>query len=342
MGYGMSYSVQIEPSAHEFIVDKDETLLDAALRQGIGLPYGCRNGVCGSCLCQLSSGEVDYPNGTPAALKDQPSTACLTCQATPRSDLVIVAEELEKAEELEIRTFPCRVESSESLAHDVIRLRLKLPDSQRLQFLAGQYLDILLPDGRRRAFSIANAPHDDDFIELHIRHVTGGEFTDFVFNEMQEKSILRIQAPLGSFTLREHSDRPLVFVAGGTGFAPVKGIIEHAFHIGDRRPMHLYWGVRSQRDLYLDNLPRVWEKEHANFHYVPVLSEPVSDWAGRTGWVHEAVLADNPDMSGFDVYMAGPPPMVRAGRDAFAAAGLGHDRMFYDSFEYGAKKETTK
>ncbi|MBU0500705.1 MAG: CDP-6-deoxy-delta-3,4-glucoseen reductase [Gammaproteobacteria bacterium] len=338
----MTFSVQIEPSGHSFNVERGETLLEAALRQGVGLPYGCRNGLCGSCLCRLSEGEVDYPKGKPDALKDQGDNACLSCQAIPVTDLLILAGEVEKADEIEIRTLPCRVESVENLAHDVIRLKLKLPESQRLQFLAGQYLDILLPDGRRRAFSIANAPHDDACIELHVRHVSGGEFTDFVFHGMQEKAILRIQAPLGGFTLREHSDRPMVFVAGGTGFAPIKGIIEHAFHLGEIRPIHLYWGVRSRRDLYLHDLPLDWEQGHANFRYTPVLSEPDSDWAGRTGWVHEAVLEDSPDMSSFDLYMAGPPPMIRSARDRFAAAGLGHDHMFYDSFEYAAPKEEPK
>ena len=335
----MSFSVQIEPSGHTLSVEENETLLDAALRQGVGLPYGCRNGQCGSCICRLLEGEVSYPNGNTQALEEETVDACLTCQAVPVSDLVIFAGETEKAEEIEIRTLPCRVDEKKVLAHDVIQLKLKLPDNQRLQFLAGQYLDIILSDGRRRAFSIANAPHDDDFIELHIRHVPGGEFTQVVFDEMEEKSILRIQAPLGSFNLQEESERPMIFVAGGTGFAPIKGIIEHANHLGIFRPIHLYWGVRSKQDLYMDELPRQWEKEHDNFSYTPVLSEPDADWTGRTGWVHEAVLEDNPEMAGFDVYMAGPPPMVKAGRDAFADKGLSHDHMFYDSFEYGAKTD---
>ena len=335
----MSFRVQIEPSGHAFTVDREETLLHAALRHGVGLPYGCRSGVCGTCLCRIKEGEVYYPNGAPDPLANEAPGACLTCQAVPLGDLVISANELEKAEEMEVRILPCRVEQVEALSHDVIRLRLKQPDDQRLQFLAGQYLDILLSDGRRRAFSIANAPHDDAFIELHIRHIPGGQFTDFVFTDLHEKAILRIQAPLGSFTLREHSVRPMIFVAGGTGFAPIKGIIEHAFHTGVARPMHLYWGVRSKRDLYLDGLPRDWERGHANFRYTPVLSEPDGDWTGRAGWVHESVLEDHQDMGGYDVYMAGPPPMVKAGRDAFAAMGLGHEHMFYDSFEYAAPKE---
>jgi CDP-4-dehydro-6-deoxyglucose reductase len=216
----------------------------------------------------------------------------------------------------------------------VVRLKLKLPETQRLQFLAGQYLDFLLADGRKRAFSIANAPHDDEFIELHIRHVDGGRFTDWVFNKMQERAILRIQAPLGSFVLDESSPRPLIFMGGGTGFAPLKGQIEQAFESGVERPMFLYWGVRAERDLYLPDLPKRWEAEHDNFKFVPVLSEPDSDWDGRSGWVHEAVAADFDNLADYDLYMAGPPPMINAAREAFRAAGMPDAQMHYDSFEY--------
>jgi CDP-4-dehydro-6-deoxyglucose reductase len=321
-------------------VEEGEAVLAAALRQNVGLPYGCRNGQCGSCAARLKSGQVVYPGGPPEGLQGQPEDTCLTCQAIPVTDLELEVREAERAAEIEPRILPARVDRIEHLAHDVIRLYLKLPESQRLQFLAGQYLDFLLASGKRRAFSIANAPHDDALIELHIRHVDGGKFTDWAFTQMKERAILRINAPLGTFTLDEASDRPMLFVGGGTGFAPLKAQIEHAFYTRVARPMHLYWGVRSRRDLYLPTLPAIWAREHANFDFVPVLSEPDADWVGRRGWVHEAVLQDWPDLSGFDVYMAGPPPMIVAARDAFRAAGLADEHMFYDSFEYGAKKES--
>jgi len=332
----MSFKVRTEPGGHTFEVATGESLLAAALHQGIGLPYGCRNGQCGSCAAQLLQGEVAYPEGVPEALEGRSQETCLTCQAVPRSDLIIRVREVTTSAEVEVRTLPCRVVAKQQLNHDVIRLYLKLPDNQRLQFLAGQYLDFILRDERKRAFSIANAPHDDERIELHIRRVPGGEFTDYVFDDMQEKAILRIQAPLGTFTLREDSQRPLIFMGGGTGFAPIKGLIEHAFHIGIERPMHLYWGVRARRDLYLPDLPQHWAREHSNLTYAPVLSEPDADWTGRTGFVHEAVIADHPDMSGFDVYLSGPPIMVDAGRAAFGARGLAMDHMFSDAFEWAA------
>ena len=333
----MSFKVKISSSGHEFSVDEGETVLDAAIRQDIGLPYGCRNGFCGACMATLVEGEVEYPEGEPDKLLDAPEDACLPCQAVPKSDLVLEVEEVETPEEIKPRTMPVKVAKIDHLADDVVRLWLKLPEEQRLQFMAGQYLDFLLEDGRRRAFSIANAPHDDDFIELHIRHVDGGVFTDWAFTQMKEKTILRIEAPLGTFTLDEESDRPMLFIAGGTGFAPIKSQIEHAFHAGIERPMELYWGVRSQKDLYLPDLPRQWEKEHKNFRFVPVLSEPDAGWEGRTGWVHEAVVEDHgDDLTNYDIYMAGPPPMIAAARDAFREKGVKEEQMHYDSFEYAA------
>jgi CDP-4-dehydro-6-deoxyglucose reductase len=335
----MTFTIRIAPSGHEFNTQTGETILDAALRQHVALPYGCRDGRCGSCAGRLVSGRVAYPSGKTEALAGQPEGTCLCCQAVPESDLELEVQEVEEARDLKVRTLPCRADRIERLNHDVLRMYLKLPENQRLQFLAGQYLEFLLANGHRRAFSIANAPHDDELIELHIRHVAGGEFTDFVFDKLKEKSILRIQAPLGSFYLREDSERPIILMGGGTGFAPLKGIIEHAFHVGVDRPMQLYWGVRARRDLYLPDLPRGWAQEHPDFEYTPVLSEPDGHWDGRTGWVHEAVIADHPDLSPFDLYMSGPPPMILAARDSFRAAGLPPDHMYYDSFEYGARKD---
>lgn len=331
----MPFTVTIRSSGHRFEVEDNETILDAAIRQNIGLPYGCRNGRCGACAADLHAGEVVY-HGAPPALDDVGEGKCLPCQGFAASDLEIGVREAQTTEDIAPRLLPVRVNAIEHLSDDVIRLYLKLPENQRLQFRAGQYLDFLLSDGRRRAFSIANAPHDDEYIELHIRHVDGGSFTDWVFHQMKERAILRIQAPLGSFVLDEASERPLIFMGGGTGFAPLKGQIEQLFRAGDTRPIHLYWGVRSARDLYLRELPERWAAQHPNFHYVPVLSEPDPDWQGRSGWVHEAVLADIANLADFDLYMAGPPPMVAAARDVFTAAGMPADQLHYDSFEYAA------
>jgi CDP-4-dehydro-6-deoxyglucose reductase len=326
------------PADHRFSSEPGETILDAALRHGILLPYGCRDGKCGSCAATLEQGEVGYPDGTPPALDDREARICLPCKAVPESDLLIRVRELVSATRIEVRTLPCRITRKEPLNHDVMRVWLKIPDNQRLQFLAGQYIDFILRDGRRRAFSIANAPHADTELELHVRLVPGGSFTADLFERLPEKSILRLQGPLGTFVLREDSDRPILMVGGGTGLAPLKGMIEHAIHTGFERPIHLYWGVRSRRDLYLPDLPRQWMEMLPAFDYTPVLSEPDPDWLGRSGYVHQAVLEDHPDLSGFDLYMSGPPVMVEAGRRAFEAHGLPREQMFSDAFEYAADR----
>ena len=339
----MTYQVTVQPSGHTFGVESSESVLDAALRQGIILPYGCRNGACGSCMGTVTAGLVEYPDGQPAALTttDAARQQALFCQARPASDLTIEVREVDAARDIDVRTLPCRVNKLEHLAHDVIRIYLKLPDTERLQFLAGQYIDVLLKDHAPRAFSIANAPHNDSLIELHIRNVSGGYFSAQVFNQMQEKAMLRIKGPLGTFFLREDTDRPAILIGGGTGFAPLKGILEHAFHTGHEKPLHLYWGVRAKRDLYLEELPAQWLQDHTNFSYTPVLSEPMPEdnWEGATGFVTNTVIRDHPDLSGHDIYMSGPPVMVEAGHKLFMQYGLDVSRFFSDAFEYAALSE---
>ncbi|UCB54166.1 MAG: CDP-6-deoxy-delta-3,4-glucoseen reductase [Thiotrichales bacterium] len=333
----MSFKVTVPASGHEFDVEQGETVLDAALRQGIGLPYGCRNGACGKCAGELAAGEIAYSGELSGlALEQQQQGKTLFCQACPQSNLEIKVREISTSRDVEIKTLPCRVEKMELLTHDIMKLELKLPETERLQFLAGQYIEFLLKDGKRRAFSIANAPHDDEFIELHIRHVPDGQFGDYVFDGMKVKELLRLEGPLGNYYLREESDRPIILMGGGTGFAPLKGMLEHAFHIGLDRPIHLFCGVRARRDLYMDDMVNGWLAQYDNLKYTPVLSEPQADddWQGTTGFVHEAIIEAYPDLSGYDVYMSGPPPMIKAGMDAFYAHGLPESQIYSDSFEY--------
>ncbi len=331
----MAFRVEVRPSGRAFTVEEGETVLDAALRQGVLLPYNCRGGTCGSCKGDLLSGRVRYEGGLPSGLTEAESRSqALFCQAMPETDLTVMAREVDAVADIPVRTLPCRVVRLERLTEDVVRLWLKLPDTERLQFLAGQYIEFLLADGRRRPFSLANAPHDDRLLELHIRHVPGGSFTDYVFSQLREKALFRVHGPLGTFFLREDSARPILLMAGGTGFAPVKAMVEHALHRGIMRPIHIYWGARSAEGLYLDGLAREWAAQHPHVRYVPVLSEPGPAWEGATGLVHEAVLADFPDLSPFEVYASGPPAMVYAGRDAFLARGLPGDQMFSDAFEF--------
>ena len=333
----MGFKIVISPTGKSFEAEEGESILDAALRNGVSLSYGCRNAVCGACKGRLISGEISYEDLEPAALSEAEKAAgmVLFCGAEPRSDVTIAVNEIGSSQEIKVEQYPVRVVKLDKLAPDVMRVYLKLPDALRMQFLAGQYIDIILQDGRRRSFSLANAPHDDALIELHIRYIDGGEFTDHVFRDMQEKEMLRIEGPLGGFYLRESSPRPIIFVAGGTGFAPIKGIIEHALAENIQRPMYLYWGARAEVDLYQNELPKEWA-DKGLINYVAVLSDTneTDQWQGRDGYVHQAVLNDFPDLSGYDVYAGGPPVMVSAARDAFTAQGLAEDNFFYDAFEF--------
>ena len=337
----MSFKVTIRPSGHEFEVEESESILDGAQRAGYILPYSCRNGVCGSCKNRVLSGRVDYGGASPTTLteEDKAKGLALLCQARALENVVIEAEEIDAVHDIQIRILPCRVAAMDKLAHDVMGLKLTLPQNQRLQFLAGQYIDILLKDGRRRSFSLANAPHNDEQLELQIRHVPDGYFTTHVFEKMKQKDLLRFRGPLGIFFLREDSGRPIIMVAGGTGLAPVKAILEHIFHVGIERSVQLYWGVRAKRDLYLMGLLNQWDEKYANFSFVPVLSEPAEEdnWQGRTGWVHEAMIADHADLSDVEVYASGPPPMINALKGVIFDHGLTPNRLFYDSFEFAVE-----
>jgi CDP-4-dehydro-6-deoxyglucose reductase len=323
-----------------FTVNEGESVLTAALRQGVMLPYSCKNGTCGSCKGHLESGEVHYPFHPPLALsREEIGEGCaLLCQAEPTSDLVIRAREIEAVRDIQVRKMPARVIEKSLLAPDVMRIRIKLPAAQRLQFLAGQYLEILLDDGKRRAFSIASPPQSEDEIELHIRHVDGGGFTGWVFDELKVRDILRLEAPLGTFFIRnDRLDRPMIFMGGGTGFAPLKSMLEDLLAQKDTRPVHLFWGARGRADLYLHEQARKWAEENAHIEYSTALLEAEDAAASGSfhGNVHEAVLQKYPDLSGFDIYMSGPPAMIDVSRSAFIGHGAEQRRIFFDSFEFG-------
>lgn len=323
-------------TGRRFSARPGETVLNASLRHGVVLPYSCKNGTCASCKCRLLAGRLDYPHKPPSALSldDLHGGWALTCQAVAQGDVLIEARELEQVADIPIRKLPARVESLEQFTPEIMRLRLKLPKAARLQFLAGQYIDIIQADGKRRAFSIASAPSESEFIELHIKHVSGGGFTGHVFESMQTKDILRFEGPLGTFFIRRGSARPIILVGGGTGFAPLKSMIEELIEVGCTRPLTLFWGVRQESDLYAQSLIAQWRSAHPALDFVPVLTEPSTDWSGECGLVHEAVLRRVANLAEHDVYMSGPPAMVSAGRTAFLTAGVPEQRLFYDSFDF--------
>jgi CDP-4-dehydro-6-deoxyglucose reductase, E3 len=335
------HKVTVQPSGQSFAVEEAESVLTAALRQGVMLPYGCKNGACGSCKGKIVSGAVDYGHYHARVLTEEERAhgKALFCQAKPLGELVIECRTIGAAKDIAVRLLPCRVQQLTRVADDVIIVQLKLPANERLQFLAGQYIDFLLKGGERRSFSMANPPHADELIELHIRHVPGGNFTDHVFGKMKARDILRFEGPLGSFFLREDSTKPIVFVASGTGFAPIKSIIESALHRKVERPMVLYWGCRRPKDLYLNALAESWALEQPDFRYVPVVSEaaPADAWSGRSGFVHRAVMQDFPDLSGHQVYACGVPVMVDSARkDFITQCQLPEDEFYADSFTTAA------
>ena len=338
----MSHQIIIQPSEHVLKVESGETILEAALREGFSLPYGCRNGSCGICKGKIIQGTVNYGRHNEETLTEEEKQAgkALFCCASPLTDLVIECHEISATKDIEIKTLPCRVHKLELVAPDVMIISLKLPTNQRLQFLSGQYIDILLKDGKRRSFSLANAPHDDEFLQLHARNYPGGAFAEYVFTQMKVKDMLRFTGPLGSFFLRDASEETaIIFLASGTGFAPIKSILEHVFFQensrNSRRKMTLYWGARTKADLYLADLADKWQQQYDNFTFIPVLSEPLptDNWKGKTGLVHEAVMQDFHSLKIHQVYACGVPVMVKAAYHDFTSQyNLPKDAFFSDVF----------
>lgn len=342
----MSCQITVRASGHQFSAEPGETILAAALRAGVGLPYGCKNGACGNCKGAVLEGEIEQGPHTPHALSAEEAAAgkALFCCAQARTDLVIEAREIAHLTDIPVRKMPARLVSIERVSEDVAVVSVQLPAAERLQYRAGQYLDFILRDNTRRSYSIATPPHADELLQFHVRHMPGGRFTDALFGiaregqpAFKERDLLRCEGPLGSFYLREESRRPIVLLASGTGFAPIKAIAEQIFHQGkhDDVPVLLYWGGRRPADLYQDALARQWAAERPNFRYVPVVSDalPEDGWTGRTGFVHEAVMADLPDLSRHQVYACGAPVMVEAAqRDFVERCGLPEDRFYADAF----------
>ncbi len=340
----MSFKVTVLPTQHEFTVEDGQSVLDAALAAGIVLPYSCRNGACTTCKGRVVAGSIDAGPGALQVLSDEEREQgyALFCQARPLSDLTIEAQEVRMASDIQIRKMPSRVVGMDKVADDIMVISLQLPTTDPFRYYPGQYLDFILKDGRHRSYSMATPPNGDNLVELHIRHTPGGAFTDHVFGagatQMKLREILRVEAPLGSFFLRD-SEKPIVFLASGTGFAPIKAMVEHMIASGSTRPVRLYWGGRRPADLYMDELARGWEAMLPDFRYVPVVSDalPEDNWQGRGGFVHRAVMEDIPDLSGYQVYACGAPVMVEnARRDFIDACGLPEEEFFADAFTTAA------
>jgi CDP-4-dehydro-6-deoxyglucose reductase len=343
----MTYTITVQPSGRSFTAEAGESLLAAGIRQGIALPYGCKDGACGSCKCKKLSGAVTLGPHQDKALsaQEQADGYVLTCCGSAASDVVLESRQFGHAGAFPVKKMPARVALLEQLSPDVMRVRLQLPASDVMQYHAGQYVEFILRDSTRRSYSMAGAPHTliesgTPMIELHIRHMPGGKFTDHVFGAMKEKEILRIEGPYGSFYLQGDSPKPIILLASGTGFAPIKAIVEHMQFMHSTRPATLYWGGRRPHDVYLDGWVKARQAEMPNLNYVPVISDapPEDGWAGRTGFVHLAVLRDFPDLSGHQVYACGAPIVVDSARKDYTAAGLPEHEFYADAFTSEADK----
>jgi len=339
-GKGTMMRIHLTNSQRTFRATPNQPVLEAALAAGLNLPHSCKTGNCGLCRARLVEGAIHYPQGRPLGLSEQEAAdgTILMCQARAQSNLQLALAEVSPAGETKFKRLPCRIERAEPLSHDVIALYLRLPIVESFEFEAGQYIDIMLPEGRRRSFSIASPPHDSKLLELHVRRVPGGEFTERLFNQETRNALLQIEGPLGQFVYRPPvappPAAPILMVGGGTGLAPLKSMVRHLIETGNDRAISLYWGVRSERDLYAHGELERLERRAAQFRYRPVLSEPSHSWSGRRGWVHEAVLRDLGMLAGYDIYASGPPAMIDAVRSEFAARGADAARLFFDSFDY--------
>jgi CDP-4-dehydro-6-deoxyglucose reductase len=340
------HTVRIEPQGRVLRVAPDQPVLEAALAAGLNLPHSCKSGHCSCCRARLIAGEIRYPSGRPPGISaaEERSGHVLLCQARALSDLTVEARLIASVTDVEIKTLPCRIAALTPLASDVLQVMLRLPAVERLRFHAGQYLDVLLESGRRRSFSIASPPHDSELLELHVRRVNGGGFTERLFGAADGNardaplgvgSLLRIEGPIGQFSYRDGGG-PVLMVAGGTGFAPLKSMLRHALEAGTRRDIQLYWGARHRQDVYQERLVLEWLRLNPQLKFTAVLSEPTPAEAAHTrvGLVHEAVLADHRDLSAFEVYAAGPPAMIEAIRSSFPRHGLAPERLYFDSFDY--------
>ena len=336
------FSITVQPSGRQFSAQSDETLLAAGIRQGVGLPYGCKDGACGSCKCKMLSGSVVHGAHQTKALspEEESQGLVLTCCATATSDVVLESRQVSAEGALPIKKMPTRVTSLQKVSADVMLIQLQLPANDSFQYKAGQYIEFLLRDGARRSYSMANAPQGNS-VELHIRHMPGGKFTDHVFGSMKEKEILRVEGPHGSFYLREESDKAIVMIASGTGFAPIKALLEQMESAGSTRPVALYWGGRRPADLYMDDWVKEFQNRMPSLRYVPVVSDALEEdqWTGRVGFVHQAALEDFQDMREYQVYACGAPIVVESARRDFVAhAGLPPEEFYADAFTSEADK----
>jgi NAD(P)H-flavin reductase/ferredoxin len=333
----MNYKIRIQGAdGPSFEARQGQSLLDAAAEHGIELPYSCRKGVCGNCRGRVLEGQlIPGTEGGGHETGIQAPDEHLFCRAQAASDLLIAPREWRPVEIGARKIHTVRVFRNELVASDVSKLTLRLANGVRAKFAAGQYLQVVLPDGQRRAFSMANAPHDNDHVQLHIRHMSNGGFTATVVPELKKGDTLQVELPHGDFCLRAASARPLLFIAGGTGFAPIKSMIDSLLKTRSARPITLFWGARNPLGIYATEVIAKWQKLRPDLRFEPVISDPIeaSAWPGCRGLVHETILESFASVKDYDVYACGAPIMVQATRHSLQTLrGLPAEQFFSDSF----------
>lgn len=307
------------------------SLLDAAAQAGITLPYSCKTGRCSTCKCKVLSGQSTAMVDELGLTVDEKAQGfILSCVRSASTDMLIEVEDLGDQVIPEVRTLPARISSLEKLAPDVLSVKLRFPPNTPLSYLAGQYIDVIGPGGLRRSYSIANAPAAERELALHIRAVQGGAMSDYWFNQAQANDLVRINGPLGSFFMRPVAGLHLVFLATGTGIAPIKAMLEQLANApATDQPLSVtvYWGGREPQDLYAN--PSQW---HPALRYVPVLSRASGAWMGTCGYVQKALLSDTPDLAHTVVYACGSDAMIQSAKAALTRAGLPNKRFYSDAF----------
>ena len=320
----MPYNITLKPTNVSFDADSNETVLDSALQNNIHLEHSCKNGDCGVCTATIVSGCVQIECG-----ESRDSGEFLTCTSKPLDNLEIEVQYFPELSNIQKRNIPVKIDSCNLVANDVLKLLFRVPPNLKLNYLPGQYVDLSYKEVVR-SYSIANAKLENGMIELHVRYVPNGKMSALLFNNLQKNTLMRLYGPHGTFFVRDDS-APIIFLAGGTGYAPIKAMVQGLLKENCQRDIYIYWGVASVDGLYC-NAPEVWSNEHENIRYIPVVSGNTKTWKGRVGLVHKAVASDFGDLSEFHVYACGSPVMIDAAKQSFLQKGLKKDRFYSDAF----------
>lgn len=330
----MTAHVKIQPSGREFFVDGNDSLLEAALRAGMSLDYGCSIGSCGKCKARILSGKVQKTRHSDYAFTEaeKNSGVVLMCCNTALVDLVIEAREAHGAVDMPLQKIETKIKSISPIAEDMRLLHLQTPRTNRLRFLAGQSVLLGLPGGSSASFAVASCPCDDRNLQFHIRQCPGNDFAERVFNELKSGDSVLIEGPHGEFALNEESHRPLIFIACDTGFAPIKSLIEHAMALDAADTLNLYW-IASAKGHYLDNLCRSWSDALDNFRYVPISAAAAMPDDALMQLALRQVLQDHPRLDDYDVYIAGPGPWANAVEFQLLDHGLPRTQLFVNALQ---------